>query len=93
MYTVTYNGAAIGFPPPQYQANQMIVSGTNNVTFTRNILQTIAPGLTATSTDATFTNPGLIVGQSSGDNATLTTSILLRSPRRSSDWGQARSAL
>src|SRR6476620_6515896 len=25
-YTVTFSGAASGFPPPQYQANQIIVS-------------------------------------------------------------------
>jgi T5SS/PEP-CTERM-associated repeat protein len=75
-YTVTYNGAAIGFPPPQYQANQIIVSGTNNVTFVRNFLLPVAPGLTATNTDTSETTPGLMVGQFSGDNATLNDSVL-----------------
>jgi hypothetical protein len=42
-YTVTYNGAASGFPPPEYQAYQLIVNGTNNVTFVRNSLQPVAP--------------------------------------------------
>src|SRR5262245_11843954 len=74
-YTVTYNGAASGFPPPQYQCNQLIVSGTNNVTFVKNNLQPVAPSLTATNTDTTFATPGLIVGQYSGENATLNTSV------------------
>jgi T5SS/PEP-CTERM-associated repeat protein len=74
-YTVTYSGAPNSFPPPQYQANQLIVSGTNNVTFARNILP-VATGLTATSTDTTHATPGLMVGQFSGDNATLNDSIL-----------------
>ncbi len=74
-YTVTYNGAPPGFPPPQYQCNQLIVSGTNSVTFVRNNLQSNAPSLTATNTDITDTNPGVIVGQNSLDAATLNTSF------------------
>jgi T5SS/PEP-CTERM-associated repeat protein len=74
-YTVTYNGAASGFPPPQYQANQIIISGTNNVTFARNTLQAVAPSLTATNTDATFATPGLLIGQFSGDNTTFNDSV------------------
>ena len=75
-YTVTYNGAPISFPPPQYQANQLIVSGTNNVTFARgSFILPVAPTLTATNTDTTSTSPGLVVGDFSGDNATLNDSI------------------
>jgi T5SS/PEP-CTERM-associated repeat protein len=89
-YTVTYNGATLGSPPPQYQCNQLIVSGANNVTFVRNSFpdQIVAPTLTATSTDTTHTSPGLVVGRASGDNATLNDSILTSATEGIVGFGQ-----
>src|SRR6476620_10147138 len=74
-YRVTYNAVPFGISPPQFQANQLIVSGTNNVTFVKSFLP-VGPSLAATSTDTTFANPGLIVGQNPLDNATLNDTIL-----------------
>jgi len=68
-YTVTFNGAASGFPPPQYQCAGLVVGSTNNVTFTKNSLLPIAPNLTATGE--------IDIGATSNDNATLNTSFLV----------------
>jgi T5SS/PEP-CTERM-associated repeat protein len=76
-YTVTFNGAAPGFPPPQYQCNRLVVAGTNSVTFVKNSLQPTAPSLTALYTDTNSTLPSLVVGQSAGDTATLNTSVFI----------------
>src|SRR5262249_20226326 len=68
-YTVTFNGAASGFPPPQYQCAALIVDSTNNVAFAKNNLLPIAPNLTVTG--------DVDIGSAGNDNATLNTSFLV----------------
>src|SRR5262249_55852324 len=67
-YTVTFNGAAPGFPPPQYPCETLIISGANNVTFAKNNLLPIAPSLAIGE---------LIIGSDPSANATLNTSLLM----------------